>query len=152
MPIGIHYRLFRLPDLSNLKKKWTKLLNRSDKVATQSEPQISQSHVILTVSSGGDSWQPIVRNRAAKESQLAVLLHNLEVEVLLVVRFAHAGHQLVLGELASHVLDHDLFLGQLVIQIERILVVELLKSGAACERSLSRLDGVTRVLGEGLWL
>ena len=54
---------------------------------------------ILTVGCRGDTWEVVVRDGAAEEALLSHFLHNIQVEVLVVVGISNARHQTFLGEL-----------------------------------------------------
>src|SRR4029453_2472556 len=61
----------------------------------------------------------------AEQAELAQLVHDLAVELLMPVGEKHARHQLVLGVAASRVAHQPLFLGELFFQEQRILPDEL---------------------------
>ena len=60
----------------------------------------------------------------AEQAERAQLVHDLAIELLVPVRLQHPRHQLVLGIAARGVAHHALFLGQLVLEQERVFPVK----------------------------
>jgi 3'-phosphoadenosine 5'-phosphosulfate sulfotransferase (PAPS reductase)/FAD synthetase len=65
-----------------------------------------------------------VGDRRAEQPQRAHLAHDLAVEPFLHISGGHARLQLLLGIALRRVADEPLLVGQLVIEIERVLPVE----------------------------
>ena len=89
----------------------------------------------LTVCRRAEAWKVVIRDCAAEEAHSAHLLHDFKIECFLVVSVLHARHEALLRVGSGSVLDVSFILREKVIEIEWVLEVELLESGARGELS-----------------